>query len=87
MTLQPLRIQFPVSKWALFLPVISAAAQARLEGYFRFEWDLAGRRTHAMAAARPFLLPVVSDAKITTDAALHQPFLDYAGDGFRASQP
>jgi TolB-like protein/predicted Zn-dependent protease len=55
----------------LFVPVISAATQARLEGYFRLEWKLAAQRTHLMAEAKPFLLPVVIDA--TRDAEAHVP--------------
>ena len=45
--------------------------QARLEGYFRIEWKLAAQRTHAMAEAKPFLLPVVIDA--TRNAEAHLP--------------
>ncbi|MBI4625970.1 MAG: TIR domain-containing protein [Verrucomicrobia bacterium] len=56
---------------ALFIPVISRHTQARLEGYFRIEWKLAAQRTHAMAEAKPFLLPAVIDA--THDAAAHAP--------------
>jgi hypothetical protein len=51
--------------------VISAATQARLEGYFRIEWKLAAQRTHAMAEAKAFLLPVVIDA--TRNAETHAP--------------
>jgi len=53
------------------VPVISAATQARLEGYFRVEWKLAARRTHAMATAKAFLLPIVIDG--TRDAEAHVP--------------
>src|SRR3954468_13559454 len=44
---------------ALFVPIISANTQARLEGYFRREWKLAIDRTRDMADEKPFLLPVV----------------------------
>ncbi|MSU48720.1 MAG: hypothetical protein EXS37_06485 [Opitutus sp.] len=63
---------------ALFVPLISAATQARLEGYFRLEWKLAAQRTHTMADAKPFLLPVVIDA--TGEAEAHVP------EEFRAVQ-
>src|SRR5438045_3229125 len=56
------KIRGQVKACALFVPVISAATQARLEGYFRLEWKLAASRTHTMADAKPFLLPVVIDA-------------------------
>lgn len=65
------KIRKQIAECTLFVPVISAATQARLEGYFRIEWKLAARRTHAMASARAFLLPVVIDA--THDADAHVP--------------
>ncbi len=65
------KIRGQISSCALFVPIISAATQARLEGYFRIEWKLAARRTHAMAAAKAFLFPVVIDA--TRDAEAHVP--------------
>ncbi len=65
------KIRKQIAECALFVPVISAQTQARLEGYFRIEWKLAARRTHAMAAAKAFLLPVVIDA--TRDAEAHVP--------------
>jgi len=43
---------------ALFVPVISAATEARAEGYFRREWRLAVDRTHDMAEDVPYLVPV-----------------------------
>src|SRR5262245_51067352 len=65
------KIRGQISSCALFMPVISANTQARLEGYFRIEWKNAARRTHAMAAAKAFLLPVVIDG--TRDADAHVP--------------
>ena len=65
------KIRGQIASCALFVPVISAATQARLEGYFRIEWKLAARRTHAMATAKAFLLPVVIDG--TRDAEAHVP--------------
>lgn len=65
------KIRGRIAACALFVPVISAATQARLEGYFRIEWKLAARRTHAMAAAKAFLLPVVIDG--TGEAEAHVP--------------
>ncbi len=55
------KIRRQIAECALFIPVISAATQARREGYFRIEWKLAAQRTHAMADGTPFLLPVVID--------------------------
>ena len=51
------KIRGQIASCALFVPVISAATQARLEGYFRIEWKLAAQRTHAMADEKAFLLP------------------------------
>ncbi len=72
------KIRGQIASCTLFLPVISAATQARREGYFRVEWKLAAQRTHAMADGTPFVLPVVIDA--TRDAEALVP------DEFRAVQ-
>ena len=55
------KIRGQISSCALFMPIISANTQARLEGYFRLEWKLAAQRTHTMADEKTFLLPVVID--------------------------
>lgn len=60
------KIRRQISTCRLFVPVISARTQARLEGYFRLEWKLAAQRTHTMAEELAFLLPVVIDD--TSDA-------------------
>ena len=72
------KIRTQIKECALFAPMISAATQGRLEGYFRLEWKLAAQRTHTMADAKPFLLPLVIDA--TRDADAHVP------EEFRAVQ-
>ena len=46
----------------LFVPVISAHTQTRLEGYFRLEWRLAVERSHLMADGKTFIVPVTIDA-------------------------
>jgi hypothetical protein len=40
------QIRKQIHDCALFIPLISAHSQARLEGYFRREWKLAADRTH-----------------------------------------
>lgn len=65
------KIRRHIKECTLLIPVISAATQARTEGYFRLEWRLADQRTHLMARGRPFLLPVVIDD--TRDAEAHVP--------------
>jgi TolB-like protein len=54
-------IRAKIRDCALFVPLVSASADARGEGYFRLEWKLAVDRSHLMAEDRPFLLPVVVD--------------------------
>ena len=54
-------IRKQIKACALFLPVISANASARSEGYFRLEWKLAVDRSHLMATERAFILPLVID--------------------------
>jgi TolB-like protein/Tfp pilus assembly protein PilF len=65
------KIRRQIGSCALFVPLISANTQARLEGYFRLEWKLAAQRTHTMADEKTFLLPVVIDA--TRDAEAKVP--------------
>ena len=69
-------IRKQIKECSLFVPIISASTEQRLEGYFRLEWRLADQRTHLMAKGRPFLLPIVIDD--TRDAGAHVPdsFLD-----------
>ena len=62
------QIRHQIRECALFVPVISAHTQARLEGYFRREWRLAVDRTHDMADGKPFLVPVVIDDTDDKDA-------------------
>ncbi len=55
-------IRRQIKECALFVPIISANTQAREEGYFRREWNLAVNRTLDMAHDKAFLLPIVIDA-------------------------
>ena len=52
-----------------FVPVISATTQARHEGYFRFEWDLAVERSRLIAESVPFILPIAID-QVDANSAL-----------------
>src|SRR5450631_2012382 len=60
------KLRKQIADCALFVPLISAATQARREGDFRLEWRIAAQRTHMMSEQIAFLLPVVIDA--TRDA-------------------
>ncbi len=62
------KIREQIAACALFVPVVSAATQARREGYFRLEWKLAAQRTHRMSERTAFLLPVVIDGTRDADA-------------------
>ena len=64
-------IRRQIKDCALFVPIVSANTQAREEGYFRREWNLAVNRTLDMAQDKAFLLPVVIDA--TSDATARVP--------------
>jgi TolB-like protein len=59
---------------ALFIPVVSANTQSRLEGYFRREWKLAVARTQDMADEKRFLVPVVIDGTSERDATVPELF-------------
>ncbi|MEO6065331.1 MAG: TIR domain-containing protein [Lysobacterales bacterium] len=67
-------IRRQVKECALFVPIISANTQAREEGYFRREWNLAVNRTQDMAGDRPFLLPVVIDGTSEVNARVPEKF-------------
>ncbi len=60
---------------SLILPVISAHTQARHEGYFRLEWNLAVERAKLIAETIPFILPVVIDPVAENDALVPERFL------------
>lgn len=68
------KIRGQIASCALFVPLISAQTQSRLEGYFRIEWKLAAARSHAMADERAFILPVVIDATRDADARVPAEF-------------
>ncbi|MEO6002203.1 MAG: TIR domain-containing protein, partial [Opitutus sp.] len=70
------KIRKQIRDCALMIPIISAATQARTEGYFRLEWRLADQRTHLMAKGRPFLLPVVIDDTRDADAQVPDSFTE-----------
>jgi TolB-like protein len=54
-------IRRQVKECSVFVPLISASTEARSEGYFRREWNLAVDRMLDMAEDQAFLLPVVID--------------------------
>ena len=68
------KIRRQIKECVLFIPVISAHTQARHEGYFRIEWDLAAERAQAIAQGVPFILPVVVDGTPEPDALVPDRF-------------
>ncbi len=68
------QIRKQIHDCALFIPVISANAHARVEGYFRLEWKLAVDRSHLMAPDQTFLLPVVIDGTTQADERIPDRF-------------
>lgn len=55
------KIRRQIHDCALFIPIISEQAQARPEGYFRLEWDLADQRSHRIGRSKAFIVPVCID--------------------------
>ena len=70
-----LQIKKQIHDCALFVPIISAHTNARKEGYFRREWNLATRRLLDMANDAAFLVPVVVDETTEADARVPEEFL------------
>jgi TolB-like protein/tetratricopeptide (TPR) repeat protein len=68
-------IRRQIAECALFIPMISAATAARLEGYFRLEWTLADQRTQRMARTKTFIVPVCVDATIESGSDVPESFV------------
>ena len=70
------RIREQIRQCELFIPVISHATQARAEGYFRLEWDLADQRRRMIARRKAFIVPVVVDNTPESGAEVPDSFLE-----------
>lgn len=68
------KIRRHIKECVLFIPLISANTQARHEGYFRIEWDLAAERARGIAHGVPFILPVVIDNTREPEALVPERF-------------
>jgi TolB-like protein len=68
------KIRRQIKECVLFIPLISANTQARHEGYFRLEWELAAERAMSIASGVPFILPVVIDDTREPDALVPDRF-------------
>ena len=80
------KIRKQIKECALFVPIISANTQARLEGYFRLEWKLAEDRSHLMAKGRLFIVPIVVDDTSDRDAHVPDSFLAVQWTGLPAGE-
>jgi len=72
---------------SLFVPVISANTQARHEGYFRLEWNLAVERAKLIAETVPFILPVAVDPVSENAALVPERFLQVQWTRLPAGTP
>lgn len=68
------KIRRQIKECVLFIAVISQNTQARHEGYFRIEWDLAAERARGIASGIAFILPVVIDDTREPDALVPDRF-------------
>jgi hypothetical protein len=68
------KIQRNIARCSYFIPVVSAATQRRLEGYFRREWSYAMDRVRNMADGALFILPVCIDSTNTAEALVPDKF-------------
>jgi TolB-like protein/Flp pilus assembly protein TadD len=68
------QIREQIHECRLFMPIISAHTEARIEGYFRREWKLAVDRTHDLSERVAFLIPVVIDSTSEQKADVPEAF-------------
>jgi hypothetical protein len=68
------KIRRNIAACSYFIPVVSAATQRRLEGYFRREWSYAIDRVRNMADEALFILPVCVDSTNAADAFVPDKF-------------
>ena len=80
------KIRRQIKECVLFIPVISASTQARQEGYFRIEWELAAQRAMGIASGVPFILPVVIDDTREPDALVPDRFRTVQWTRFRGGE-
>jgi len=68
------KIQRNVGRCSYFIPIVSAATERRLEGYFRREWGYAIDRARNMTEGSIFIMPVCIDDTRLSDAAVPDKF-------------
>ncbi|HEY2276086.1 MAG TPA: toll/interleukin-1 receptor domain-containing protein [Steroidobacteraceae bacterium] len=80
------KIRNNVARCSYFIPVVSAATQRRLEGYFRREWSYAMDRARNMADGALFILPVSIDGTTAAEALVPDKFKALHFTELRAGQ-
>ena len=68
------KIRKQIKECALFVPIISATTNAREEGYFRREWNIAVDRMMDMADHKAFLFPVILGDVVEASAVVPEKF-------------
>src|SRR4051812_5683541 len=68
------KIRRQIKECVLFIAIVSANTEAREEGYFRIEWELAAQRALGIASGVAFILPVVIDGTKEPDALVPDRF-------------
>jgi hypothetical protein len=71
-----LKIRRNIKSCSLFIPLISISTQARVQGFFRREWNLAADRAQDFAQGVPFIVPICIDDTSEADAIVPEAFLD-----------
>jgi len=69
------KIRRDIKGCSYFMPLISAAATRRHEGYFRREWSLAVERAMDIADSVPFIIPVAIDDTVESTDGVPERFL------------
>ncbi len=69
------KIRRQIHECGLFIPIISEHTEARPEGYFRLEWDLADQRSHMIGRSKAFIVPVCIDRIVERGADVPDSFL------------
>ena len=68
------KIRKQIKECSLFVPIISANTNAREEGYFRREWNIAVDRMMDMADHKAFLFPLILDDLAEASAVVPERF-------------
>jgi hypothetical protein len=68
------KIQRNIARCSYFIPIVSAATERRVEGYFRREWSYAIDRARNIAEGALFIMPVTIDGTVGGSAQVPEKF-------------